>query len=269
MVASKLKRLIKSVSGNPDRKSARRGSKATELPAKHIRQLERSLGYTFKDKHLLAQSLTHPSFLLNTRDQLKNNQRLEFLGDSVIQLVLTEKLYEKHPNLREGKLTSMRSGYARGDYMARIARELRLGEFLILKPKDRKSGVAENVSALGDAFEALIGAVYLDSDFETSRKIILALYNYLDTAATPDGVVANPKGKLQERIQPLHGNNAIVYKTTGQTGSAQDRTFHVTVYCAGQPEGHGEGRTKKEAEEKAARQALEHFQDPVESDSQR
>lgn len=256
MVASKLKRLIRSVTPDPSKKAARRGSKSAELPEEQIRQLERVLGYTFKDKHLLAQSLTHPSYLLNSRDQLKNNQRLEFLGDSVIQLALTEKLYEKFPNFREGKLTATRSGYARGDYMARIARQLQLGDFLLLKPKDRQAGVAENDSALADAFEALIGAVYVDSDFETTRRIILQLYNYLDAAPSAKGVVANPKGKLQELIQPVHGNNALRYETTGQSGVAHEREFEVTVYCNDEKLGVGSGRTKKEAAEKAALQAL-------------
>ncbi|MDQ8205307.1 ribonuclease III [Pelagicoccus sp. SDUM812003] len=264
MVASKLKRFIKSVSKDSDKAKAKRGSKITSLPDKQVKQLESKLGYVFKDKGLLAQSMTHPSFLLNTRDQLKNNQRLEFLGDSVIQLVLTEKLYEKYPRHREGKLTSIRSGYARSEYMAMIARELALGNYLILKPKDRQAGVAENDSALCDAFEALIGAVYLDSDFDTSRKIVLSLYNYLDDAPKPVGGVTNPKGKLQELIQPIHGNNAVRYETTAQSGEAHNREFEVTVYCNDQKLGVGTGRTKKEAAEQAALQGLETFKPETE-----
>ncbi len=256
MVASKLKRLIKSVSKDTDKKAARKSLNAAELPAAKVRKLEGKLGYTFNTKGLLHQSLTHPSFLLNTKDQLKNNQRLEFLGDSVIQLVLTEKLYEKYPKHREGKLTSIRSGYARGDFMAGIARELELGDYLILKPKDRQAGVAEGDSALGDAFESLIGAIYLDSDFETSRKIVLGLYNYLDTAPTAKGVISNPKGKLQELIQPLHGNSALRYETIGQQGVAHERIFDVAVFCNDDQLGTGSGRTKKEAAEKAALVAI-------------
>ena len=256
MVASKLKRLIKSVSKDTDKKAARKSANAAELPTAKVRKLESKLGYTFTNKGLLHQALTHPSFLLNTKDQLKNNQRLEFLGDSVIQLVLTEKLYEKFPKHREGKLTALRSGYARGDFMAEIARQLNLGDFLILKEKDRQAGVADGDSALGDAFEALVGALYLDSDFETSRKIVLGLYNYLDTAAVAKGEISNPKGKLQELIQPLHGNNALRYETTGQTGQAHDRTFEIEVYCNDDKLGSGKGRTKKEAAEKAALVAI-------------
>lgn len=257
MVASKLKRLIKSVSSKPEQKAARRGSKATTLDPKQVKELERKLGYTFSDKHLLAQSLTHPSFLLNTRDQLKNNQRLEFLGDSVIQLVLTERLYEMYPNHREGKLTSIRSSFARGNHMADIARALGLGDYLILKSKDREAGVAEQETALGDAFEALIGAVYLDSDYTAARKIVLSLYGNLDQRPTPAVGVSNPKGKLQELIQPLHGNSAIRYETIAERGKAHDREFEVVVYCLDRKIGEGVGRTKKEAEEKAAVQGIE------------
>lgn len=256
MVASKLKRLIKSVSKDSDKKAARRSANAAEVPPAKVRKLESKLGYTFNNKGLLHQSLTHPSFLLNTKDQLKNNQRLEFLGDSVIQLVLTEKLYEKFPKHREGKLTSIRSGYARGDFMAKIARELKLGDYLILKPKDRQAGVAEGDSALCDAFEALVGALYLDSDFDTARKIVLGLYNYLDTAPTEKGEITNPKGKLQELIQPIHGNHALRYETVSQTGEAHNRIFEISVYCNDDKLGTGKGRTKKEAAEKAATEAI-------------
>lgn len=260
MVASKLKRLIRSVAPEKD-KAAKKGNAALVLPPEATKKLEKKIGYAFKDRALLTQSLTHPSFLLNTKDQLKNNQRLEFLGDSVIQLVLTEKLYRKFPRQREGKLTSVRSGYARGEYMAEIARAIELGTFLILKEKDRDAGVAENDSALADAFEALIGAIYLDSNFEATRKIVMDLYNHLDEAPTRTGLIANPKGKLQEKIQPLHGNNALRYETTKQTGEAHDRTFEVTVFCFEDQLGVGVGKTKKEASEKAALQALQSFQD--------
>lgn len=255
MVASALKRLFGSVSKKPNKKPTQ-NLKTLDLSEKQIKRVEKIIGYTFEDKALLVQSLTHPSFLLNTRDQLKNNQRLEFLGDSVIQLVLTETLYDKFPKLREGKLTSMRSAYARGDYMAKLARTLKLGEFLVLKPKDRAAGVAESDSSLGDAFESLIGAVYLDCGWEKSRDLILKIYDNLETAPKPKGGIANPKGKLQETIQPLHGNQALRYETLDEIGHAHDRVFIVAVYCNNDKLGTGEGRTKKNAAEKAALEAL-------------
>jgi len=259
MVPSRLKNLLGTVSRKPSRRKSKPNTRTQPLPEGKARELESTLGYRFANKELLHQSLTHPSYLINTGESLGNNQRLEFLGDSVIQLVLTETLYKRHPREREGKLTSLRSGYARGGYMAGIARELRLGDYLILKPKDRQSGVSKNDSALADAFEALVGAVYLDSDFETTRKIVLRLYKDLRHAPSPDGAIANPKGRLQELVQPLHGNSALRYQTTGQSGNAHERVFEVTVYCFDRQLGVGSGRTKKEASEKAALQGIQTF----------
>ena len=257
MVASQIKRIILSLSrrskGEPKAKPSKQYS---YLPSKQIKKLEKILGYVFTDKDLLVQGLTHPSFLLHTKDKLNNNQRLEFLGDAVIQLALTEALYEKFTDEREGKLTSIRSGYARGDYMAKIARQLDLSEFLRLKPRDRAAGIGDQDGSLGDAFEALLGAVYLDSNYETARDITLKLYDNLDTDPEADGIISNPKGKLQELIQPKFGNDAVRYDTTAEHGDPHDREFEVTVFCNDKAIGVGMGRTKKEAAEKAAIQAI-------------
>tara|TARA_B110000037_G_scaffold190300_1_gene223081 strand:+ start:76 stop:789 length:714 start_codon:yes stop_codon:yes gene_type:complete len=227
-----------------------------EFSAKQIETLERVLGYEFDDKALLEQSLTHPSYLINTKDQIKNNQRLEFLGDSVIQLILTEALYQKFPEYREGDLTKDRSGYARGDYMAGIARNLELHKFLLLKDCDRASGLGKQDSALGDAFEAVIGAIYIDSDFETTRQVVLRLYENLKIPAPAQGGIVNPKGRLQEIVQPIHGNDAIEYTTTKEEGEPHDRTFEVDVLLNEIPYGTGRGRSKKEASESAALAAI-------------
>ena len=140
--------------------------------------------------------------------------------------------------------------------MAKIARQLNLGEFLRLKPKDRAVGIGEQDGSLGDAFEALLGAVYIDSDYETARDITLKLYDNLNTDRESEGIVSYPKGKLQELIQPKFGNEAIRYDTTAENGDPHDREFEVTVFCNDKAIGVGIGRTKKEAAEKAARQAI-------------
>lgn len=257
MVGSKLKRLFGARGGG----QAKRGKETSNggsagLPPAIIRKAERSLGYVFKDKELLAKSLTHPSYLLNSREQIHNNQRLEFLGDSVIQLALTEALYEKFPNEREGMLTSVRSSYARGDYMAGIARRLKLNQFLLLKERDRNAGVAEQDSALCDAFESVVGAIYLDSDWETARRLTLKYYGPLSSNPDRSGKVANPKGALQELVQPKFGNFALKYELLSQTGQPHNREFEIAVLCNGENLGSGKGRNKKEAEEKAAIEAI-------------
>ncbi len=255
MVATKLKRIFRNLSDTSPQEPENTALVA-DMPKRKIKEVEQLLGYTFKNKSLLVKGLTHPSYLLHSRDQINNNQRLEFLGDAVIQLVLTETLYVKFPDEREGKLTSLRSGYARGDYMAQIARRLRLNEYLLLKKRDRDSGVGENDSALGDVFESVIGAVYMDSDWITTRDLILALYDNLEEAPIEKGEIANPKGALQELIQPKFGNHALKYETTGQTGNPHERVFQVSVFCNGEKLGSGSGRNKKEAEEKAALEAI-------------
>jgi len=161
--------------------------------------------------------------------------------------------------MREGKLTSIRARFACGEYMAGIARKIKLNKYLILKPREREVGVHDQDSALGDAFEALIGAVYLDSDYEATRELILRLYNNLNTKGGEVQGIQNPKGKLQELIQPELGNDAIRYETTDTIGDPHNRMFEVTLYCQDEAYGVGEGRTKKEAAEKAALQAIENW----------
>ena len=259
MVASKIKKIFGKISPKKTARSRKTNTKEEELflAPKDIAKIEKTIGYAFINKALLVQSLTHPSFLLNSRHQLKNNQRLEFLGDSVIQLALTEKLFDKHKRMREGKLTSIRARFACGEYMAGIARRIKLNKYLILKPRERDAGVQEQDSALADAFEALIGAVYLDSDYKTSLQLILKLYQNLDTKDDSTQGIHNPKGKLQELIQSELGNDAIRYETTDTQGDPHNRVFEVTIYCQNEPFGIGKGRTKKEAAEKAAIEAIE------------
>lgn len=255
MVGSKLKRIFKKKAKSP-RVKTDEGDLEAEMPKASIKKIEKVLGYTFKNKNLLVKSLTHPSFLLRSSDQINNNQRLEFLGDAVIQLALTEALYGKFPDAREGELTKMRSGYARGDYMAQIARKLKLHQYLLLKERDRDAGIGKKDSALGDAFESVIGAVYLDSDWETARVVILRLYDDLKKSPVEKGVIANPKGVLQEMIQPEFGNKALRYETTAQDGNPHERVFEVTVYCNDKKIGVGKGRNKKEAAEAAATKGI-------------
>ena len=255
MVGSKLIRIFKSLSESP--RTAPYDKKiAGEMSKKQIKEVERALGYVFRNKSLLVKGLTHPSYLLHSRDQINNNQRLEFLGDAVIQLVLTETLYFKFPNEREGQLTKTRSGYARGDYMAQIALRLGLNEFLLLKQRDREAGIGDKESAMGDVFESIVGAIYLDSDWQTARDIILKLYDNLEFSPVEEGVIANPKGMLQEMVQPEFGNDALRYETTGEEGNPHNRLFEVTIFCNQDQLGIGKGRTKKDASEKAALEAI-------------
>ena len=218
-------------------------------------ELQARLGYTFRDPALLASAVTHPS-LVNELPELKeSNQRLEFLGDAVLQLVLSEEIFRLYPQDREGALTTRRKKLVEGRFLADLARELSLADSLRVQPATPE--LARSQSALGDAFEALVAAIYLDAGYGPTREIILRLYG--DVAARlgktlPDD---NPKGRLQERVQPRHGNSALRYEVTKTSGVAHQRAFEVTVFLLDRPLGTGAGTSKQIAEEAAAQAALE------------
>jgi len=219
-------------------------------------QIQSRLGYTFRDPALLETALTHASFLPENPHVRENNQRLEFLGDAVLQLILTEELYRLFPDEREGALSRRRSMLTRGAFLAQLARELGLDAALRLGTSEESTGGRERAGALEDAFEALVGALFLDSDFPTARRIVLACYGSLESRlAVVDGD-ENPKGRLQELVQPLHGNHAIRYDVIRVEGEDHAREYEVAVYLLEREVGTGRGTSKKLAEESAARAAL-------------
>ncbi len=219
-------------------------------------QIQSRLGYTFRDPALLETALTHASFLPENPHVRENNQRLEFLGDAVLQLILTEELYRLFPDEREGALSRRRSMLTRGAFLAQLARELGLDAALRLGTSEESTGGRERAGALEDAFEALVGALFLDSDFPTARRIVLACYGSLESRlAVVDGD-ENPKGRLQELVQPVHGNHAIRYDVVRVEGEDHAREYEVAVYLLDREVGTGRGTSKKLAEESAARAAL-------------
>lgn len=219
-------------------------------------QIQSRLGYTFRDPALLETALTHASFLPENPHVRENNQRLEFLGDAVLQLILTEELYRLFPDEREGALSRRRSMLTRGAFLAQLARELGLDAALRLGTSEESTGGRERAGALEDAFEALVGALFLDSDFPTARRIVLACYGSLESRlAVVDGD-ENPKGRLQELVQPLHGNHALRYDVIHIEGEDHAREYEVAVYLLEREVGTGRGTSKKLAEESAARAAL-------------
>lgn len=219
-------------------------------------RLQARLGYEFKDAALLQLAVTHPSFLPEHPDAIASNQRLEFLGDAVLQLVLTEELFRLFPDDREGPLSRRRSSLAKGLSLVTLARELGLDASLRLGTSEESTGGRTRASTLEDAFEAIVGALYLDSDLATTRRVVLALYGPLPArlAATEDD--DNPKGRLQEIVQPVHGNHALRYEVTGTEGEDHAREYLVAVSLNGRELGRGRGPSKKSAEEAAAREAL-------------
>ncbi|MDE3084215.1 MAG: ribonuclease III [Verrucomicrobiota bacterium] len=222
-----------------------------------LQQLESRLTYTFRNRSQLERAVTHSSFLPENPDVAESYQRLEFLGDAVLQLVLSEALFSLFPGDREGALSKRRSALTKGSFLSQLAREIELDACLRLGTSEEMSGGRVRASTLEDAFEALIGALYLDSDWPTTRRIVLGLYGSLsDRLASLEGV-DNPKGRLQEFIQPQHGNHALRYEVVSTIGEDHAREYEVAVFLLDRPLGSGRGTSKKSAEEAAARAALQ------------
>jgi ribonuclease-3 len=219
-------------------------------------RLQTRLGYTFREPALLQRALTHMSFLQDFPSAAPGNQRLEFLGDSVLQLVLSEALFALYPEEREGPLSKRRSALAKGRFLSLLARELELDSELRLGQSEEHTGGRQRASILEDAFEAVVGALYLDSDLVTARRVVLAWYGPLPERLTALLGDENPKGRLQELLQPAHGNNALRYEVARTEGSPHEPEYEVNVYLHDTLLGTGRGGSKKLAEEAAARAAL-------------
>ena len=218
--------------------------------------LEERIGYKFRNPLLLAEALTHPSVGHETKHDHLDNQRLEFLGDAVLQLVITERLFRHFDEEAEGRLTKLRSRLVSRETLKGYARAIDLGSYLKMGRGEASSGGRERTSTLGDAFEALIGAIYLDSGFEEARKFILgqAKEDLAQIAEAP--VDINPKGELQELLQSISPTSPS-YEVISQTGPEHEKTFVVEARWEGTVLGQGSGRNKKQAETAAAEEALQ------------
>ena len=218
-------------------------------------ELEEKIGYHFKNNSLLKESLTHPS--LDTRKTgLRNNQRLEFLGDSVVGCVLAKWLFQKFPDLSEGELSRKKSLLARGKTLAQIARTLNLQNHLIVGKSESKSSGYLRQAVLEDALEALIGAIYLDSNYSTTERIILKWEEDFQSTLKEEANNFNPKGKLQEFLQSQPDTPIVAYQVIKQSGPDHNKQFKVEVTINGNPVSTGSGKSKKMAEEQAALSAM-------------
>lgn len=218
---------------------------------------QRRTGVRFADRTVLEQALTHRSFLgSNGGDSNRSNERLEFLGDSVLELIVIEHLYRRFPLDREGDLTKKKSLLVSKGVLATRAERMGLGEFVLLSDSERGSGGAERASILADAFEAIVGAIYLDGGIPKARRFVEE--NLLATAATilEDRAHLNFKSLIQEYVQARHKTHPR-YRVVGEVGPDHMKLFTVEVSVRGTLLGRGQGRNKKEAEQSAAADALE------------
>lgn len=218
-----------------------------------IRAFEEKIGYEFKNKTYIQTALTHSSFA-NEHKEFNYNERLEFLGDSVLGLVVSDYLFRARNDLPEGKLTRLRANVVCEESLSSVARKINLGDHLFLGKGEKTSGGSDRDSILADAAEAVIAAIYLDGGFDQAKDFILS--NLRDTIAKNiDGnIFRDYKTILQEIIQ---GNNGkISYKLVGESGPDHDKEFEMQVKCGQDTIGIGKGKNKKEAEKEAARDAL-------------
>jgi ribonuclease III len=220
-----------------------------------VHPLEERIGYKFRNSLLLAEALTHPSLGHETQERHFDNQRLEFLGDAVLQLVITEYLFFHFGGEPEGKLTKLRSRLVSRDTLRAHAAALGLGRHLLMGRGEEASGGRERSSTLADAFEALIGAIYLDSNFNEARKFILVQAQRDLESIAHEPVDINPKGDLQELLQSISPTSPV-YETISETGPEHDKTFVIRAMWEGTELGQGSGRSKKQAETAAAEEAL-------------
>jgi ribonuclease III len=222
-----------------------------------LAQLESRIGHAFRNRALLERAVTHLSYLPDHPEVVESNQRLEFLGDAVLQILIAEELYDLFPSEREGALSRRRSLLVNGTFLAELARETGLEVCLRLGASEESTGGRARASSLGDAFEALVGAVYLDSDLDEVRRVVRRVYGDLAVRLAPMETADNPKGRLQELVQPEHGNSALRYDVVHIAGEDHAREYEVAVYLLDRRLGVGRGTSKKLAEEAAAQMALD------------
>jgi len=221
-----------------------------------LRELEHKIGYAFADNHLLELSLTHKSFLGGNGDHFECNERMEFLGDAVLEVVTSSFLYERFPEYTEGQLSKLKAVAVSRSTLAVCAAKLRLGDFIKFGAGELATGGSEKPSNLANALEALIAAVYLDSTLGKAREFILRILEDEIYELDSDELKRDYKTALQEYWQ-AGSRKPPVYTVITETGPDHDKRFEIEVKLADEPYGSGIGRNKKEAEQRAAEKALE------------
>lgn len=228
----------------------------TVTKPKSIARLEEALGLEFKNKAVLQQALYHRSYLNEAENEVESNERMEFLGDAVLGHVISDKLYRDYPTLTEGQLSQIRALLVRWDALAKAAMRIHLGDYLVLGRGEELSGGRERPSNLAGALEALIGAAFLDGGITKARKLVLQLLKPDLAEIAKKGITADSKSELQH-IAQTRWHQIPVYRLVSSEGPDHAKLFTVEVTLGSDMMGRGQGRTKKQAELNAARQALE------------
>jgi ribonuclease III len=220
---------------------------------KKIKELQEKLGYTFKSEKLLIHALTHTSYA-NEKGlgHIGSNERLEFLGDAVLELVSSEFFYEKYPDIPEGQLTKMRAGHVCEAALHYCAQRIPLSEYILLGKGEDATGGRQRPSIISDALESVIGAVYLDGGFASAKELVL---RFVLNDIEHTRLFYDSKSMLQEEVQK-NGNGGPVYEQISEDGPDHNKSFTVRVLMDGEEIGRGTASSKKHAEQQAAMQAL-------------
>ena len=226
-----------------------------------IQSIEKSLKYTFKDKQLLIKALSHSSFaneLKSKNIKSECNERLEFFGDSVLSLIVSEYLYTNYPDLPEGELSKVRAGTVCEKTLAKFAKKISLGNYLFLGHGEEMTNGRERASILADAFEALLAAMYIDGGIEPIKSFLLPFTTEEIKEIIARGNTKDYKSMLQQFVQQEHGD-VLEYKLVNESGPAHDRIFETNAYLNNNVIGTGTGKSKRESEQNAAKEALALF----------
>jgi len=219
-------------------------------------KLTERLGYRFREPKLLRNALTHSSSINETHQRYcDNNERLEFLGDAVLETVISDRLYRLLPKEEEGRLTRLRASIVCEESLAGIGQHLGVGQALILGKGEEHSGGRNRSSMIADGVEAIIGAIYLDGGFKQAQTVVLRLFDSVISSAIEGKLYSDYKTALQERLQ-INGDVNIQYILDGEEGPDHDKIFYTSVAVDGVILGSGSGRSKKEAEQNAAKAAM-------------
>ena len=224
---------------------------------KDFNEFEKIIEVSFKDKELLKQAFVHRSYLNENRNEVSDhNERLEFLGDAVLELVITDYLFKNYKNENEGVLTSYRSALVNATTCSDIADKLSVNNFLLLSKGESKDTGRARQYILANALEAIIGAIYLDQGYDTAKIFIEKNFIPLINKITDEGTHIDAKSLFQEKAQEIEGITPV-YKTIKETGPDHDKVFTVGLYIGKEEVSTGQGRSKQDAEQEAARRALE------------
>ena len=221
-----------------------------------INKVEESIGYKFKNKDLLINALTHTSYAHENNKE--SNEKLEFLGDSILEFVSSKYIYNKYPNLQEGEMTKVRATVVCEESLYKIAKSHGFGEFLFLGRSEVKTGGKNRPAILADSVEAVIAAIYLDGGLQEADKYIIENLDKEIEKATKHVGDKDYKTVLQEKLQE-HGEVKIEYEIINETGPDHDKYFEAQVKCNGKILAQGKGKSKKEAHMHAAKKALENL----------